>query len=110
MRLGGNLRLVALLRLSSEDTTSEVALAEVVLDSSLLGSRALGESGRATKGTRESLVLHADDADVAGTADLAGAGHALGHLDLDGEVGGGGCGETADADTGDVHHDLCELS
>ena len=77
-------------------------LAEVVLHSTLLGGRALGEGSRATERTRKRGVLHAHDADVGRATGGAGARHALGHLDLDGEVHGGGCGETADADAGDV--------
>lgn len=87
----------------------EVALAEVVLDSALLGNGALGEDSRATEGTCQSRVLHADDADVAGTANGAGAGHASGHLHGNGEVHGLSSGQTANAEAGNVLGDLSIL-
>ena len=59
-----------------------MALAEVVLDGALLGSGGLGEGRGAAEGARKSRVLQAHDADVAGAAGGARAGHALGHLDL----------------------------
>ena len=59
-----------------------MALAEVVLDGALLGSGGLGEGCGAAEGACEGRVLHAHNADVAGTAGCARAGHALGHLDL----------------------------
>lgn len=93
----------------SEDTAGHVALAEVVLDRALLSGSALGEGSRATERTSEGRVLHANDADVGGATGGTGAGHASGHLDLDGEVLDGGGGETSNADTGDVLHDCCVL-
>ena len=81
-------------------------LAEVVLDSALLRGGALSEGSGATEGTSESAVLEADNADVASATGGTRAGHTLGHLDLDGEVGGSGSGETANTDTGDVLGDL----
>ena len=57
-------------------------LAEVVLDSALLGSGALSEGSGATEGTSKSAVLEADNADVAGATGGTRAGHTLGHLDL----------------------------
>ena len=93
----------------AKDTAGHVPLAEVVLDSALLRGGALGEGSGATEGTGESAVLEADNADVAGATGGTLAGHALGHLDLDGEVGGGSSGETANADTRDVLGDLCIL-
>lgn len=59
-------------------------LAEVVLDGALAGSRRLGEGSGATEGACKRRVLHLDDADVGRAADGAGAGHASGHLDLEG--------------------------
>lgn len=82
--------------------TGEPALGEVVLDGPLLGGGALGESDGATEGTGEGGVGHAGNADVVGATDRAGAGHASGHLDGDGEVHGGSAGETTDADAGNV--------
>lgn len=93
----------------AKDAASEVALAEVVLNSPLLRSGALGESRRATEGTRKGGVLDSDDANVAGTTNAAGAGHASRHLDLYGEVGSGSPGETADTDSRNVLGDLCGL-
>jgi hypothetical protein len=90
-----------LLRLS-EDTAGHVALAEVVLNSALLSGSALGEGCGATERTSEGRVLHADDADVAGTTGGTLAGHTSGHLDLDGEVHDGSGRETSNTDTGDV--------
>jgi len=46
------------------------------------------------------------NADVVRATSRAGASHASWHLDLDGEVGGAGSGETADADARDVLGDL----
>lgn len=97
------------LLLLSLEATSETLLGEVVLDGPLLGSGALGEGSGATEGTSQCAVLHADNADVAGATDGAGAGHASGHLDSDGEVHGLGSGETANANTGDVLGDLSSL-
>jgi len=93
----------------SEDTAGHVALAEVVLDRALLSGSALGEGSGATERTGKGSVLHADDADVGGATGGTGAGHASGHLDLDGEVLDGGGGETSNTDTGDVLHDGCVL-
>lgn len=100
------LRPVGNLLLLSLEATSETLLGEVVLNSPLLGSGALGEGSGATEGTSQCAVLHADNADVAGATDGAGAGHASGHLDGDGEVHGLGSGETANANTGNVLGDL----
>lgn len=66
----------------AENTASHVPLAEVELDGALLGGGGLREGGGSTKGTSESRVLHADDADVGCTTSSSLAGHALGHLDL----------------------------
>ena len=90
-----------LLRLS-ENTAGHVALAEVVLNSALLSDSALGEGCGATERTSEGRVLHADDADVAGTTGGTLAGHTSWHLDLDGEVHDGSGRETSNTDTGDV--------
>lgn len=97
------------LLLLSLEATSETLLGEVVLNSPLLGSGALGEGSGATEGTSQCAVLHADNADVAGATNGAGAGHASGHLDGDGEVHGLGSGETANAKAGDVLGDLSGL-
>ena len=59
-----------------------MALAEVVLDSALLGGGGLCEGSGATEGTGQSGVLHADNADVLGTTGGTLASHALRHLDL----------------------------
>lgn len=66
----------------AEDAAGHVALAQVVLDSALLGGGGLCEGSGATEGTGQSGVLHADDADVLGAADGTLASHTLGHLDL----------------------------
>lgn len=94
------------LLLLSLEATSKAALSQVVLDGTLLGSGALGKGSRATEGTGQSRVLQTDNADVAGTADGALAGHASRHLDVDGEVGGLGSRQTANANTGHVLGDL----
>jgi hypothetical protein len=86
----------------AQDTTGNVAAAEVVLNGALLGALRLGEGSRAAEGAGKGRVLKADDADVVGTADGGRAGHASGHLDLDGEVGGGDGRETAEADARNV--------
>jgi len=86
-----------------------VTLAEVVLDSSLLSTCGHGECSGATEWAGEGGVLETDDADVVGATGGAGAGHASWHLDLDWEVGGLSCGETANANTWDVLGDLCVL-
>lgn len=97
------------LLLLSLEATSEALLGQVVLDGPLLGSGALGECSGAAKGTGERGVLHADDADVGGATDGAGAGHASGHLNSDGEVHGLGTRETANANARDVLGDLSVL-
>jgi len=90
----------------SKDTTSNVLLAKAVLDRSLLAGSRLSESGRATEWSSKSRVLETNNADVVGTTSRSGAGHASWHLDLDGEVGGLSCGETANADSWHVLDDL----
>lgn len=72
------------------------ALLEAVGDGALASSLGLSEGSGAAKGTGSSTVGNADDADVLGATCLAVARHALGHLDLEGEVGVCGRGETAD--------------
>jgi len=91
------------------ERAGEAALAEVVLDSALLGGRGLCECDRATEGAGEGRVLELGNADVGGAADGAGASHAGGHLDGDWEVHSLGGGETANADTWDVLGDGCGL-
>jgi len=93
----------------AENTTSHVTLAEVVLDSSLLGACGHGECSGATEWASEGGVHETDNADVVGATGGAGAGHASWHLDLDWEVGGLGGGETANANTWHVRGDLCVL-
>jgi len=93
----------------SEDSAGHVALAEVVLDSALLGSTGLGEGSRATEWASESSILETDNADVVGATSRAGAGHASWHLDLDWEVHNGGSGETTNSDTWNVLGDLSVL-
>ena len=66
----------------AEDTAGHVALAEVVLDGTLLGGGGLCEGSGATEGTSKSGVLHADDADVLGATGGTLASHTLGHLNL----------------------------
>lgn len=66
----------------AEDAASHVALAEVVLNSALLGGGGLCEGSGATERTSESGVLHADNADVLGATGGTLASHTLGHLDL----------------------------
>jgi hypothetical protein len=83
------------------------ALLQAVGNGTLTSSRALREGSRAAKGTGGSTVAHTDNADVLGATNLAVAGHALGHLDLYGEVGVGREGETAEAKARDV---LCYSS
>lgn len=99
----GNRLLLAL------ESTGESALGQVVLDGALLGGSALGEGNGATEGSCQCGVLETSDAHVAGTANLALAGHASGHLDGNGEVGGGGSRETANANAGNVLGDLSVL-
>jgi len=76
--------------------------AHPVLEGSLPRRRRLGERGRATERPRQSVVVDAEDAHVGGAADGAAACHPLGHLHFHLEVGGGGRGETADAESRDV--------
>lgn len=85
------------------------ALLEAVGNGALAASGGLGEGSRATEGAGTSTVADTDDADVGGHADLAVAGHTSGHLDLDGEVGVGGEGQTLDAEARDVSGDLSAL-
>lgn len=88
------------------ERASEPLLGEVVLDGSLLGTRGLGEGSGAAERTGESGVLHADNADVAGATDGAGAGHTLRHLDSDGEVHDLRSRQTTNSDAGNVLGDL----
>ena len=81
-------------------------LPEVILNSALLSLVALGESSRATKGTSNSRVLDADDADVLDAGNGAGAHHALGHLDGEREVHVGGGRQAADAEARHVLGDF----
>lgn len=76
--------------------------AHPVLESPLLRRRRLRERSRTTEWPSQSLVVDAEDANVAGTAGCPGAGHPLGHLDLDREVGGFGTGETGNSDARDI--------
>lgn len=85
------------------------ALLQAVSNGSLAGSGGLGEGTRATEGSGTSTVADADDADIVGAADTTVAGHSLGHLDLHGEVGVGGKGQTAEADSGDILGNLSGL-
>jgi hypothetical protein len=96
-----------LLGVGGSESAGEAALAEVVLNGALLGTSALGECNGSTEWSGESSVLELGNADVAGTADGTGAGHASWHLDLDWEIHDGGSGETANADTWNVGGDLC---
>ena len=100
-------------RWSSSSGSSRRSCAELGADETALGwgsssggvassATAHRESDGATEGTGEGLVLELHDANVAGATDRASAFRAGGDLDLDGEVGGGGCGETADTSAGDV--------
>lgn len=79
-----------------------MALAEVVLDGPLLCTCGLNKGNGASEGTGERLVLDLGDADVAGASNVGSAGHASGHLDLDGEVLDRGARETTDANAGNV--------
>ncbi|KAG8424436.1 hypothetical protein J3459_002588 [Metarhizium acridum] len=81
-------------------------LLKAVSNGSRTSSLGLGEGGRATKGAGSGAVLNTNDTDVVSTADFAFAGHALGHLDLEREVGVSGEGETADSKAGDVLGDF----
>ena len=82
------------------------ALLEAVGNGALAGGGVLGKGGGAAKGAGAGAVADADDADVLGVADGALAGHAGGHLDLQGEVGVGGEGEALEAEAGDVLDDV----
>lgn len=82
------------------------ALLEAVGDGALASSLGLSEGSRAAKGTGSSTVGNADNADVLGTTCLAVAGHASGHLDLEGEVGVCFQGETADAEARNILGDF----
>lgn len=81
-------------------------LAEPIGNGAFASSGALGEGGGATEGAGSSTVANTDDADVFGTADLALASHALGHLDLDGELGVGGQGKAPNTQSGNILGDL----
>jgi len=93
----------------AENATSHVTLAEVVLDSSLLGTGGHGEGSGATEWASEGSVLEADDADVVRATSGTRAGHASWHLDLHWEVGGLGSRETANSDAGNVLGDFSIL-
>lgn len=82
------------------------ALLEAVGNGSLACGRALGEGSGATEGAGRSTVAETNDANVLGSTNLAVAGHALRHLDLDGVVGVGGNGQACDAQSGHVLGDL----
>lgn len=98
------------LLLVGSESTSEAALAEVVLNGALLGGSGLGEGDGAAKWAGKGTVLELGNAGVGGASDGAGAGHASWHLDGDGEVHGLCCGETTDADTWDIlGNSGCEL-
>jgi len=71
---------VYLLRLA-EKAAGKVPLAEVVLNSALLGGSGLREGCRAAEGAGESGVLHAHDADVCRATGCALAGHTSRHGD-----------------------------
>jgi hypothetical protein len=67
-----------------------LALLDAVGDGALAGGGGLGEGGAASEGPGGGSVADTHDADVVDTGDGGVARHALGHLDLDGEVGVGG--------------------
>jgi hypothetical protein len=83
------------------------ALLQAVGDGALAGSGALGKGGRATEGTGRGAVADADNADVVDAGDGGIAGHTLGHLDFEREVGVGGQGEALHTEPRDV---LCDFS
>lgn len=93
----------------SLEGTGESALGQVVLDSSLLSGSGLSEGNGSTEGTGQCGVLETGNADVAGAANLALAGHASGHLDGNGEVGDGSSRQTANANAGNILGDFSIL-
>lgn len=79
-------------------------LLKAVRNGALTGGSGLREGSRAAKGASNSVVADAHDADVVDAADGGVAGHALGHLHGDGEVGVGRGREAGD-DAGHVDLD-----
>ncbi|KAF5259225.1 hypothetical protein FOXYS1_10163 [Fusarium oxysporum] len=87
------------------------ALLKTESNGALSRSSRLGESTRATERTSSSAVADTNDADVISASDGSFAGYALGHLDLKGEVGVYGEGETVDADSRNIlgHSDFAVI-
>jgi hypothetical protein len=98
-----------LLLFSQGDLTSKAALAQVILDGTLLGSSRLCESDGPAERSCKSGVLELSDTDTRCTGNSAGAGHTGWHLDGDGEVHCCCSGETTDTDAWYVLGDGCGL-
>jgi hypothetical protein len=78
------------------------ALLQAIGNSSLAGGRRLGKGSRTTERPSGSTVADTDDADVVGTANTGIAGHALGHLNRDGEIRVCCQGQAAKAQSRDI--------